>query len=780
VKTILSTLLLTSLCAWAQTTNTPGPPGFPNADEVTSFREQAVRRAMEARSNALAASAATNAGIVAGATSGIPVVPPRSFPRPIPSLRSNVTGTASAPAAPGTGIAPAVVAPGTNTLGGELAAIPPPPGTTNGSLDALVEQGLIDFRGVDLPQVFGIYAELVNRTILRPTSLPAQNIWLTAATPLTRREAIQALDAVLGLNGITMINIGDKFVKAVAQGEAGGAGAVINKGDSSLIPDLGPFTTHVVQLKYTKPTEIATTLQPFAKIPNAILPFDSSQMLVLRDYAENVKRMLELIKQIDVSIPSEYISEVIPIKYAIASDIANALNSLGAGGGATVGSGGAGGSTLGGSRGGSTMGRGSMGRSGFGRSGSGGYGGYGSGGYSGGYGGYGGGYGGYGGVTPYATVQPGVTQPGAAPGTSFTDRLRSIINKSNPQEDIQVIGKTKLIADERTNSLLIFATREDMKTIKDIVNKLDVVLAQVLIECVIVEISLNNNLDLGISYLQHPQSAGGFTGVGAVNNTTFLNQQSFSGLTNAAGGLAGGFNYLATLGGELDVTLKAVAGDSRARILQRPRIQTSHAIAAHLFVGESRPYPTGSYYGGGAYGGYSAIQQMQIGVGLDVTPLINPDGLVVMDIQQSVESVSGTVNIANVGDVPITSSKQAGAQVAVRDKDTIMLGGLIQSTKNKSKSGVPYLKDIPLLGFLFRSSTEQETRGELIVLIRPTVLPTPEIAALNAKAEKERMPAVRLAEQEMRADDAVRLKKAEAEEKEMQKAADKQKSKASE
>ena len=79
----------------------------------------------------------------------------------------------------------------------------------------------------------------------------------------------------------------------------------------------------------------------------------------------------------------------------------------------------------------------------------------------------------------------------------------------------------------------------------------------------------------------------------------------------------------------------------------------------------------------------------------------------------------------------------------MRDHDTIILGGLIETDKNKNASGVPLLMDIPLLGYLFRSSHADETRNELIVLIRPTVLPTPEIAALAATAEKNKMPAVR-------------------------------------
>jgi type II secretory pathway component GspD/PulD (secretin) len=147
-------------------------------------------------------------------------------------------------------------------------------------------------------------------------------------------------------------------------------------------------------------------------------------------------------------------------------------------------------------------------------------------------------------------------------------------------------------------------------------------------------------------------------------------------------------------------------------------------------------------------------------VSLDVTPLINPDGLVVMDIHQKIDSVKGTVNIANVGDVPITSSKEAQAKVAVRDHDTIVLGGLIETDKSDSSSGVPYLKDIPLLGVLFRTSSTDTTRSELVVLIRPTVLPTPEIAALAATADKKNMPGIRRAELEFQQDEEQRNKSA--------------------
>jgi general secretion pathway protein D len=361
-------------------------------------------------------------------------------------------------------------------------------------------------------------------------------------------------------------------------------------------------------------------------------------------------------------------------------------------------------------------------------------------------------------TTPQATMNPA-----GGTGNSFTDRLRGIINRAATSGEIVVFGQTKMIADERTNSLLIYASREDMKTIKEIIAKLDVVLAQVLIEAVIIEVTLNNNRDIGFSYIQgQPQGSGYFKGIGAINNGNALSQGAFGTIgaaTTNALSLPGGFSYLVNLGNnDLDITVTAVQNDSRAKILQRPRIQTSHNEPAQLFVGESRPYPSGSYYGGGSFGGYSSIQAVNIGVTLEVTPLINPDGLVVMDIHQTIESANGSVVIANVGEVPITSRKEAAAKVSVRDHDTIILGGLIETSKTKGGSGVPFLMNVPLLGYLFRSNSDKETRNELIVLIRPTVLPTPEVAALTARAEKDKMPGVKRAETEIQTEEANRLK----------------------
>jgi general secretion pathway protein D len=621
--------------------------------------------------------------------------------------------------------------------------IEPRAGITNAP-EEMIPPGTIDFRGADLNQVLELYAMLRQRTILRAANLASPTFVLKTQTPLTKTEAIKALDAMLALNGIAIVDVGEKFAKAAPMATAGQMGAPFNPLHESQLPDMGQYLTHVIQLKYVKPSTMLAVLQPFASaIANPIIAIDDSQILVLRDFTENIKRMLQVVEEVDVSIPSEYISEVIPIKYAKATEIASALNSLstGGGGGAAIGGGQTSNRSLSGTR--ST---GGFGRTGTGTT-------YGS--PSG------------GGASPFGVQPPGMntqgtTQPSS--GNSFTDRLRGIINRAANSGEIVVFGQTKMIADERTNSLLIYASHDDMKTIKEIIAKLDVVLAQVLIEAVIIEVTLNDSRNLGFSYLQgKPQGIGNyFQGIGAINNGNALSQGSFSAIgaaaTNALG-LPSGFSYLANLGNnDLDVSVTAIASDSHAKILQRPRIQTSHNEPAQLFVGESRPYPSGSYYGGGSFGGYSSIQAVNIGVTLEVTPLINPDGLVVMDIHQTIESANGSVNIANVGDVPVTSRKEAAAKVSVRDHDTIILGGLIETSKTKTASGVPFLKDVPMLGYLFRSSSANEVRNELIVLIRPTVLPTPEVASLTARAEKDKMPGVKRAETEIQTEEANRLK----------------------
>jgi len=576
--------------------------------------------------------------------------------------------------------------------------------------------------------VLDFYQDLTGRTVLRPATLPTTKITLRTQVPLTRREAVQALDSILSMNQITMVPQGEKFVKAVPAPQSPQEAREFNQLPHMDIPNSGSVVAQIVQLSNAVPRDVAQALQPFAKLPNSILGIDSAGILILRDYAENVKRMMEVLAKIDVVPVQEFEPVVIPIKYALAGDIADVIGSLTSGGGGAT-----------------TVGR-QQTRTGLSTGGAGGFG-------AGGAGGFGGGQPGQPGYNPQGTTTMGTgggLGSGAAARSSFAGRLQQIVNRAASSGDIVVLGNTKIIADERTNSLLIFASKSDIATIKDIVEKLDVVLAQVIIEALVLEVGLNDNYQFGISYLQRardpapgsdtPRGAGG-----VINTPPGLPIPSLNDITGS-NALAGGFTYFAKWG-DFDVALRAAASDGRISVLSRPRVQTSHAVEANLFVGETRPYPTSSQFGG-VYGSYSSIQQLQIGITLSVLPLINPDGLVVMDIRQKIQDIGPSVVIEGVGEVPSTIDREANAKVAVRDGESVVLGGLISSQKTDSRGGVPILKDIPVLGWLFRSTTKDANRRELMVFVRPTVLPTPEAAAIAAAAEKEKLPGISRTEYE--------------------------------
>ena len=679
-----------------------------------------------------------------------PTPPPRRFPRGAGATTNSAGNANPLSGLPGTnGAATAAAGQSTNAqsdvaqrVGAAVA------GTgTGGKPEHIFPPGEIDFPNIGVDQVLEVYGQLVQRTVLH-AQLPAATISLKTETPLTTSEVVQALNSVLAMNGITMINVEDKFVKAVAQPQAPMQGQVFNTRNPSELPEDDEYVTQIVQLKYIKPKEIIGALAPLANMQNGLLPIDDNQILIIRDYSPNVKRMMELIKQIDVNVPLDYESEVIPIKYAQAQDIANALSSLGGGTGTSIGKG-------------SNVGHGStgtMGGIGGGIGGAGGVGGYGAGGLGTGTTGAFGSTG-IGQQSPYGST----SAAGGSRTASFGDRLSNLVSKAAHAGEFQVLGETKIIADQRTNSLLVFANKTDMKMIKEIIKKLDIVLAQVLIEAIIMEVNLDNSHNIGFSYLQvHPTTAGpSFSGIGALNNGTILSGNSFqppSG-TNAIA-LPGGFSYLANLGNNFQATVTAVAADSRINVLSRPRIQTSHGVPATIQVGQSVPEITGTYFGGINGAASSQYQQQFVGIQLQVTPLINPDGLVVMDISQQVQQLGPNFTIDG-NQVPSTTQRNAQATVSVRDRDTIILGGMISTTVNSSHSGVPVLKDIPVLGYLFRTTSVDKQRVELIVLIHPTVLPTPESAALVATHERNQLPGVRAAEAEERKDANDRLKDAE-------------------
>jgi general secretion pathway protein D len=357
-------------------------------------------------------------------------------------------------------------------------------------------------------------------------------------------------------------------------------------------------------------------------------------------------------------------------------------------------------------------------------------------------------------IYPQQAAQP--VSPGAAQA-DFTGRLRQILQRASAGPEVQLLEDARIVPDERSNTLVIFAHKRDMEMIKQIVAKMDVLLAQVLIEAIILEVQIGDGQTLGVSMVQHPRQFGSdFTGAGVINN----NQPFLSGLTNFPAGSPSGLTYFGRIGNDFDMVINAIARDNNFRVISRPRIQTSHAIPGNFFIGETVPYVTGAFdYGFGGVGAVtrSQVQQIRVGLNLDVVPFITPEGYVVMEIIQDVNALSRDV-IIDGNPIPVITERTASATLTVRDGDTIMMGGFISENKSQSKSGVPVLKDIPGLGALFRTKTSSTDRTELIILMRATVLPSPDAAAYHAQVEKGLLPGVQQAERDFERSEAHRFR----------------------
>ncbi len=194
-----------------------------------------------------------------------------------------------------------------------------------------------------------IYANTIEKTVLRGQGLPQITVTLDTKTELTKEEAIQAFDTLLALNGITMVPTGTKFITALpSQNNQGDVPPPFENKKAADYPEAAQFVTEVTQVKHADIQEVVGVLKQFAKNQNGLVALESTKTIIIRDYAINVKRMLEVLDKIDVEVEDNYVLEVIPIKFGKVEEIYAALTSVMSGSGGLTGAAGG----LGGRRGG--------------------------------------------------------------------------------------------------------------------------------------------------------------------------------------------------------------------------------------------------------------------------------------------------------------------------------------------------------------------------------------------------------------------------------------------
>lgn len=343
----------------------------------------------------------------------------------------------------------------------------------------------------------------------------------------------------------------------------------------------------------------------------------------------------------------------------------------------------------------------------------------------------------------------GAPTPAAGKAETKGGALEEYIRERKPPSEVtkSKVGELsaagiKILPDKRTNTLIIMASQADQAALAEIIKDMDIMLSQVLIEAVIIEVTLTDNLQTGVDWIQrsmlaYDKDATGkrspiiaFTGKGGGGKTQPADATGTPTFP-AGGGLT---YYLTHFGLNMDVVIRAASEDERTRVVSTPIILTTDNKPGTIETTE-----TIYVYGGKtdtSYGTTEVWKEKPVRTILDVTPQINENKVVMMTITQTTSEPGAVLDEPKAG-AKIESTRTMKATIAVRDGETIILGGQVRTKMGKTRNKIPLLGDIPILGRLFNSTTDTKTRTEMIVFITPYVLDTPEEIEAEAARRKK-------------------------------------------
>jgi general secretion pathway protein D len=286
------------------------------------------------------------------------------------------------------------------------------------------------------------------------------------------------------------------------------------------------------------------------------------------------------------------------------------------------------------------------------------------------------------------------------------------------------VGTASFSTDPETRKLVVVTDDETAQYISMVVSNLDRPAPQVLIKVVFLEVTHRDGSDIGVQgrYVRNLND----TGVGTL-------AQNFTGLP----GITSGEGLFTVIGDDFAVTLRAIAEAGKLEVLSRPSVLARNNQEAMITVGQQVPLITGVTYD--TFGNQrNAIAYQDVGIILRVTPFITSDGMVEMVVAPEISNLSDeTVAIAtgtNAVGAPVINTRSADTVVITPNGQTVVIGGLMQTTKTEAVSKIPLLGDIPLLGAAFRRKVKEDTKTELLIFLTPHIVQRPdELAAMSSK-----------------------------------------------
>ena len=314
------------------------------------------------------------------------------------------------------------------------------------------------------------------------------------------------------------------------------------------------------------------------------------------------------------------------------------------------------------------------------------------------------------------------------------------------------IGNTKIIADPRENTIIVLGNKEVQDKIFKLLDEIDVRAPQVTLNTVIGEFTINDDLNLGVDYLFHPHNLNttGTSGAALIAASRWALTQ-FTGvgaLSNAASTLGAGTGATGVISptSNLDIIVNALEATGRFHVTNRPMIVARNNEKAIVASGEQIAVPTSTLSNvnngstiNNTTSVSASVQYQPVELKLEVVPLINADREVSLDIVQKLDSDSGKTTNVGGSLIPTITTRYIKTKVSVPDRCTVVLGGLIKKSVQDGSAGIPILSKIPVLGYLFKNTTKNNDREELIILIRPEVTRNPNEQIKNSQDEQRHL-----------------------------------------
>jgi general secretion pathway protein D len=506
------------------------------------------------------------------------------------------------------------------------------------------------------------------------TDVPSRRITFQTPQPIPIAQVGAVLEAILESQGLIMVQSGP-VAQVMLEEKKPATGPVRVGKEFPSPPPLG-LVTQIVPLEYIQAEEGVTLLRQVASKSARIEVVARSNAILITDRGVSVARYVDLLVKLDVKTGGEagLRTYVYPLKHASARELAATLGQL-----------------FGSALSGGTAGRQRVD------------------------------------ALAAASLSEDLRsmrqrevasfqQPGVIPQAAAAPRLAS----DTVQAEVRgLVGRTAIVPDQATNSLVIRTAPPNFALLLETIEQLDVRPPQVLLEVLIVEVTLDRSSEWGINW---QVLTSGDTTRGA---TIGFGPQSF-GDAQVANPQGLGIRLVRLASMDVRAIIKAVAAKTNVRVLSTPRILALNNEQARILVGSAVPFTSSTLTGLNALVN-QVVQFRNVGTQLTVIPTVNNDGYVTFRVLQEVSALSAQT-IASAQNAPIITTREAETSAIVKTGHTVVIGGLIGESEEVTESGVPLLKDIPLLGYLFKSRRVARSRTEIAIFLTPSVVYTDEEA----------------------------------------------------